>query len=94
MFDDAQTLLQKVVKEKLLRAEGVVGIYRAQGIADDIQLLDTNGEVIGKLHGLRQQVHQFWGCGLMFKCRSTIYNLLQDFFSVVNFMFIIFFFLT
>ena len=56
MFDEANVLLRKVINSHLLRAEGVVGLFRAQKVGDDIQVLDSDGEVMETLHGLRQQV--------------------------------------
>lgn len=56
MFDDAQMMLDKIITEQLLVAHGVVGIFQARQCEDDIEILDDSGIVIGKLHGLRQQV--------------------------------------
>lgn len=55
VFDEAQEMLQRIVKEGLLRAEGIVGIYRAQTSGDDIQVLDDDRRVLATLFGLRQQ---------------------------------------
>ena len=49
-------MLQRIVKEGLLRAEGIVGIYQAQTTGDDIQVLDDDRSVLATLFGLRQQV--------------------------------------
>lgn len=56
LFDDANRLLDKIEKEKLLRAHGVVGLWPAASHGDDI-LLYTNGtdEASAVLHTLRQQ---------------------------------------
>lgn len=56
MFDDAQTLLQQVSKDGLLQAHGIVGLYRAQRVGDDVQILGDDDSVMATLFGLRQQV--------------------------------------
>ncbi len=55
LFDDAQVLLQKIIKEKLFTARGVLALWRAQGNGDDIDLYDENGNVFSTFHTLRQQ---------------------------------------
>ena len=57
VFDDAQLLLQRIVDEKLLKAYGIVTLLPAQSVGDDILVYDEGGtDVIGVLHGLREQV--------------------------------------
>lgn len=61
LFDDAQKLLARIVKEKLFVAKGVVGFYAANAVGDDIALYgddETRSERIGTLFGLRQQNHR------------------------------------
>jgi 5-methyltetrahydrofolate--homocysteine methyltransferase len=53
LYDDAQTLLNKIVKEKLLAAKAVIGFWPANTNGDDIQL-DVNGKQV-TIHTLRQQ---------------------------------------
>ena len=57
-FDEAQALLARIIKDKLLIARGVVGIYRAVRNGDDIRILSQEEEddVIATMYGLRQQV--------------------------------------
>lgn len=56
-YDAAQAMLEKMAREGLLKAHGVVGLFPAAAQGDDITLYDMEGsEVIGTLHGLRQQV--------------------------------------
>ncbi|MDD5201297.1 MAG: methionine synthase [Terrimicrobiaceae bacterium] len=57
LFDDARRLLDRIVGEKLFRARGVLGIWPANSVGEDIELYaDANrSAVIGTLHGLRQQ---------------------------------------
>lgn len=63
LFNDAQTLLQKVIDEKLLTAKGVLGFWPAQSIDDDIQVFNPNDKAdqIATLHHLRQQQHKSAG---------------------------------
>ena len=58
LFDDAQTMLKKIVKEKWLTARAVIGFFPANTVDhDDIEvyLNDNRDEVNFKLHFLRQQ---------------------------------------
>ena len=57
LFDDANKLLDEILKKKLLKAKGVVGFYPANSVGDDIEVYqdDTRKEVLGVFHGLRQQ---------------------------------------
>ena len=64
LYDDAQTMLNDIIKNKSLQANAVVGFYPAQSsppapdggldCADDIVILSPDGETI-VLHHLRQQ---------------------------------------
>jgi 5-methyltetrahydrofolate--homocysteine methyltransferase len=53
LFDDAQELLDKIVKEKLLSAKAVIGFWPANTRGDDI-LLNVDGQEV-VIHTLRQQ---------------------------------------
>ncbi|MDX9687633.1 methionine synthase [Halopseudomonas formosensis] len=56
LFSDAQTLLRKLIDEKLIRARAVFGFWPANQVDhDDIQLFDDNGKPLKRLHHLRQQ---------------------------------------
>jgi 5-methyltetrahydrofolate--homocysteine methyltransferase len=57
LFNDAQVLLTKIVKEKLLHANGVIGFWPANSVGDDIELYtdDTRSEVLSTIYTLRQQ---------------------------------------
>jgi 5-methyltetrahydrofolate--homocysteine methyltransferase len=58
LFDDANLLLDKVVKLKLLQAKGVIGLFPANTVGtDDIEVYADNssGEVVAVFHTLRQQ---------------------------------------
>jgi len=58
LFRDAQTLLDRIVRERLLRARGVFGIFRANAVGDDIELYadDERREQLAVIHTLRQQM--------------------------------------
>ena len=72
LYDDARLLLKKVVDEKLLTAKGVIGIYAANSIDDDIYLYETENRTDVKevIHTLRQQSE---------KADGTPYYALADF---------------
>jgi 5-methyltetrahydrofolate--homocysteine methyltransferase len=57
LFDDAQTLLNRIVDKQLLTAKGVIGFWAANSIGDDIELYtdDSRREILAKIHTLRQQ---------------------------------------
>ena len=56
LFADAQAMLQKIVDEHWLTANGVVGLFPAQTVGDDIHALsDDRQETIEVIHQLRQQ---------------------------------------
>jgi 5-methyltetrahydrofolate--homocysteine methyltransferase len=55
LFDDAQAMLKKIISEKWLTANAVVGIYEANSSGDDILVYNGNGKVKTTFHTLRQQ---------------------------------------
>ncbi|MCB0664258.1 MAG: methionine synthase, partial [Saprospiraceae bacterium] len=57
LYDDAQKLLDRIVKEKWLTAQAVVGIFPAASIGDDVALYvdETRDKKRATLHFLRQQ---------------------------------------
>jgi 5-methyltetrahydrofolate--homocysteine methyltransferase len=57
LFEDANKLLERVIKEKALTAHGVVGIYPANSVGDDIEVYSdvTRSQVIAKFINLRNQ---------------------------------------
>lgn len=59
-FDAAQSMLKMIVDEKLLRANGVVGLFPAYSDGDDIKILDIDdhSKIIDTLYGLRQQAER------------------------------------
>ncbi len=54
LFNDAQKMLKRIVEEKWLSARGVIGLFPAQSVGDDIEVSTDEGAVM--LHHLRQQV--------------------------------------
>ncbi len=65
LFDDAQALLDRVVREKLLTARGVYGFFPANSIGDDVEIYrdETRGEPLAAFHFLRQQIEKPEGQG-------------------------------
>ncbi len=57
LFDDANRLLVRIVTENLLSANGVIGLFPANSIGDDIELYSDESrlDVLAVLHSLRQQ---------------------------------------
>ncbi|MBE2247347.1 MAG: methionine synthase [Candidatus Competibacteraceae bacterium] len=55
LFDDATQMLHQLVSEKWLTAQGVVGIFKAHSVDDDIEVNDEQNRLIAVFHTLRQQ---------------------------------------
>ncbi|WP_235735985.1 methionine synthase [Nocardioides alcanivorans] len=57
LFQDAQTMLDRVIEEKWLTANAVFGLFPANAVGDDIEVYtdETRSEVLTVLHNLRQQ---------------------------------------
>ena len=57
LYDDAQAMLDTLIKEKWLTAAGVIGFFPANAVGDDIEVYtdDTRTEVVATLRNLRQQ---------------------------------------
>ncbi|MEX1665872.1 methionine synthase [Zhongshania arctica] len=60
LFDDAQKMLDHLINNKLLQANGVIGFWPAhRSGSDDIAVLDPNGGAqLATLHHLRQQAQK------------------------------------
>ncbi len=58
LYDDGRRLLDKIVKEKLFRARGVLALWPANSVGEDIEIYSDvdRTQVIGHFHGLRQQM--------------------------------------
>ncbi|TWR24044.1 methionine synthase [Mucilaginibacter pallidiroseus] len=63
LYDDAQALLKRIVDNKLLRANGVIGFWPANSVGDDIELYtdDTRQHLLTRIHTLRQQAEKVKG---------------------------------
>ena len=57
LFADANAMLDRIEREHWLTARGVVGIFPANGVGDDIEVYadEARTTVLTTLHGLRQQ---------------------------------------
>jgi len=56
LFDDANLMLDEVIANKSLRANGVIGIYPAINTnGDDVKISDEKGNELKTFHFLRQQ---------------------------------------
>lgn len=59
LFDDAQVLLDQIIKDKLLKARAVFGLFPANSIGDDIEIYDGENNKerpIARFLTLRQQL--------------------------------------
>jgi 5-methyltetrahydrofolate--homocysteine methyltransferase len=58
LFDDARALLDRIVRERLLTARGVFGLFPAAAVGDDIEVYGGGNrrERIAVIHTLRQQM--------------------------------------
>jgi 5-methyltetrahydrofolate--homocysteine methyltransferase len=57
LFDDAQAMLKQMVEENWLEPRGVVGLWPARRVGDDVEVYadDSRKKAVGRFHGLRQQ---------------------------------------
>jgi 5-methyltetrahydrofolate--homocysteine methyltransferase len=57
IFEDANKLLDQIVKEKSLTANGIIGLFPAASVEDDIELFtdDSRKGILAKLNSIRQQ---------------------------------------
>ena len=58
LYADARTLLERMVREKWLTANAVVGFWRANAVGDDIEVYEDEAgqSKLATLHTLRQQI--------------------------------------
>jgi 5-methyltetrahydrofolate--homocysteine methyltransferase len=63
LFQDAQALLERIVREARLTATAVVGFWPANAVGDDIELYgdETRGQRRAVVHTLRQQMAKATG---------------------------------
>jgi len=57
LYEDANELLDRIIKEKLIKANAVIGVYPANAVGDDIEVYadENRDEVLITFHTLRQQ---------------------------------------
>ncbi|MGM0984608.1 MAG: methionine synthase [Pseudomonadota bacterium] len=58
LFDDAQAMLRKLIDEKRIQARGVIGLWPANSVDDDVIEVyadESRTEVVERLHHIRQQ---------------------------------------
>ncbi len=60
LYDDANALLDQIIAENWLTANGVAGLFPANAVGDDIEIYtdDSRQEVLTVLHTLRQQAEK------------------------------------
>ncbi|MDZ4709357.1 MAG: vitamin B12 dependent-methionine synthase activation domain-containing protein, partial [Saprospiraceae bacterium] len=69
LFLDAQSLLRRIIDEKWIEAEAVIGLFKANSVGDDdIELYGEDDQLITTLHHLRQQREK--SAGLPYMCLS------------------------
>ena len=67
VYDDAQKMLKRLTEGRWLTASGVMGLYPANSVGDDIELYtdESRSEVAMTWHGLRQQTEKTAADGVM-----------------------------
>ncbi len=55
LFDDAQRMLQRIINEKLLQANGVIGFFPVQSVGDSLELTVEGATSKTMLHFLRNE---------------------------------------
>lgn len=55
LYDDANKMLDKIIRHQSLTANAVFGLYKANTIGDDIDLYDSENQKLTTFHTLRQQ---------------------------------------
>ncbi|KAL0041777.1 hypothetical protein WJX79_004152 [Trebouxia sp. C0005] len=60
LFEEAKLMLQDIVDNKKLQMRGIVGLYAANAVGDDIEVYkdDSKTDVLCRFHGLRQQAEK------------------------------------
>lgn len=63
LFNDAQNMLKKLVAEKWLQANAVIGFFPANSVGDDIEIYtdEKRNKILTKFHMLRQQTRKATG---------------------------------
>ncbi|MFC2118737.1 methionine synthase [Bacteroidota bacterium] len=55
LFKDAQTILKQIIEKKMLRANGILGIYKANSINNSVEVFSEKDKLINSFHFLRNQ---------------------------------------
>lgn len=55
LYEDAKSVLNNIIENKLIKANAVIGIFKANSSGDDINIYDENNNQINAIHTLRQQ---------------------------------------
>jgi 5-methyltetrahydrofolate--homocysteine methyltransferase len=55
LFADAEIMLDEIVENSLLKAQGVVGLFNANAKGDDVNVYNEDGSLKTQFHFLRQQ---------------------------------------
>jgi len=58
LFADAKAMFKKVINNKLLQANAVIGIFAANSINEDIEIYGKNADTLTTLNNLRQQLNK------------------------------------
>jgi 5-methyltetrahydrofolate--homocysteine methyltransferase len=56
LYDDARVMLRRMIEEKMVRADGVIGLFPANSVNESVVIFDdSTGETSGTFHFLRNQ---------------------------------------
>jgi len=55
LYNDAQQMLRRMIDEKMVQADGVIGLFRAASYNESVQLYNEKGNPITTFHFLRNQ---------------------------------------
>ena len=55
LYRDGQTLLKRIILEKVFTPRAVVGIFRANSVGDDVEIYGEEKQALAMFHFLRQQ---------------------------------------
>ncbi|HSR55888.1 MAG TPA: methionine synthase, partial [Alphaproteobacteria bacterium] len=66
LFTDAEAMLEKIIGERWLTARGVMGLWPANAVGDDVELYadDDRNKVVETVHFLRQQMNKTRGANM------------------------------
>ncbi len=58
LFDDAQELLQEIIKKNLFTPKSLIGIWKAQSLHEEIKIMNEENKYLDSVYFLRQQRHK------------------------------------